>query len=144
MNEPTMETLARRLDPRRRIIGGIVAVAILSASSTNAAECAWVLWEKIEQSYFYRDKKPEFSTSWELISAHPSWKKCLIVQEAVWRSKVDNYKDLSQLKGVKEVQKVYHTAVFVTLKEKKNRFAGNHNFFFYCLPDTIDPRSPKQ
>lgn len=126
---------------RRRIIC-TVAIFMLYAISAFA-ECAWVLWNKHESTYLYRNRAPEFSERWELHKAFATLEECKQIKQKIWEVTANRYEDLSQYKGIEKVDKVPYEAVFITLKESEHLVSGSQSQIFYCLPDTLDPR-PKQ
>jgi len=105
---------------------------LLSLPGKLFAECAWVLWEKTERE---TGKAVDSYTTWELIDAHAEKFTCDHVKEKVWKVRADSYADLNEHTGIRKIQTVPGELVALLLKT-----GGYINYYFYCIPDTIDPR----
>ena len=94
----------------------LAAFCVFVLASTAYAECAWMLWVKVENVNFTPGAVK--SDGWETESAAPTYPKSAELFELIsGRYKVRwTYKDNDSLSAYWE---------------------------FRCLPDTVDPRGPK-
>jgi len=111
------------------ILGSVLLVLTLAASA--GAECAWVLWEKLEL------KTPAPSeASWSLHSASVSRPLCEKALTRLWQVRVETNKPGPLAPGIEE------TTAAPGLVSVRWKQGGGSTTTFYCLPDTIDPRGP--
>ena len=103
------------------LVSLLLAALLLTTAATAYAECAWVLWTKVEIA------AGPGSTDWGIVNANPSRADCLVALETTARG----LKDVVVLGNI--------PAGAFTAVEK----ATSNSYFGKCLPDTVDPRGPK-
>ena len=99
----------------------VIALALLTSTATVSAECAWVLWTRLEIV------TGPGSTDWGIIQASPNRADCLAALEKTYR----DFKESSPIGSIRD-------GAFVSWT--RDRKAAS---FGKCLPDTVDPRGPK-
>jgi hypothetical protein len=111
-----------------RFLVAVFFIAIASAADA-LAECAWVLWTKEESRIVSGVGKFDRSTTWEVASAWPTHRQCLVASDTSYDGLSRN---VIEGEGIKLVPQI---GVFRSFEG-----GGYWNTKLYCLPDTIDPR----
>ena len=94
----------------------LVAFSLLTSAATAYAECAWVLWERIN------------AEPWSLKDGFSDADSCKRALRSGIRKSVSRYPGSEDSGG--------NTAVIA-------KGSGRLTLTFACLPDTVDPRGPK-
>jgi hypothetical protein len=105
----------------------LVTFCLLASAATAYAECAWVLWEEASHQGVTN------VSGWLLRDAHESQPECLKKQSAEIAFR------LSAQGAQYGVRKLFGNTVVVTWPD-----GHTSNWRFLCLPDTVDPRGPKE
>ncbi len=108
----------------------LTTVLLLGSASVALAECAWVLWAKIE------DMKPG-SGVWDIQAGYTGRAECIRERKVISNARVQDWIKRSGQQHVK-VEPVSEDAL--SLLFSKDELA---TVYFICLPDTIDPREKK-
>jgi hypothetical protein len=104
-----------------KIAALLVALAVLALTAASA-ECAWVLWGQSVQG----GKKPE----WPISEAYQDQPAC----EAGMRDIIDLFR-----RSASKMYEIVGESMVIVHQDGKLIIS----FSFSCLPDTVDPRSPK-
>jgi hypothetical protein len=107
----------------------LVVVSLLTSAATAHAECAWVLWEHAGNTGTNRIES-------EAVAAHTTKPEC---DQAV-ATLLATFKPSP---GVVVHKDALNGEVYVT-REKKGEGMWTQSFRYVCLPDTVDPRGPKE
>lgn len=104
----------------RRAMASLVLALMLIAPPSAAAECAWVLWQRLEDPVQNRIGPTAYK--WTFLSASPREQQCAELRSAAYREMEERLK---------------RDRKSVTLGEAFGLVQ------YFCVPDTIDPRGPK-
>jgi hypothetical protein len=134
---------ARRASP-------VVVLLLLASVATASAECAWVLWEKsINPTWVepWRGQRAYWtsSTTWETIGAaptHPGCARLLTQKVEVWTIEL-------RARGNLVIASPDGSDLSSTSREPRKEGEQRppdsyvHSYYYFCFPDTVDPRAPK-
>lgn len=110
-----------------RIASLLVAFYLLAAAATAYAECAWVLWNATNLLSGNTERE------WRMMGAFPTHDAC----QASFRHTVDAY--LAKMRSMESTVTIYGDEIVVSGKYPPPIMQR-----FICLPDTSDPRGPKE
>ena len=128
----------------------VAGLSLLAFAASASAECASVLWSKVE-STTYIPKFSSYSSEWDFLVARSSLATCerdiyTKTNEMAQRVK-ESDSALSKLGvGVKKVATVEVLGNIVSTTWRgpdDGQITGTSSLRYVCLPDTIDPRGPK-
>ncbi len=104
----------------------VTMMLLLGSASVSAAECAWVLWERVETSK---------RVSWEATRAFGKEAQC----------RADQVERIRQLQGIVKDSPNRHVTKdgIRFLKFESGELTGVFFNEALCFPDTIDPREKK-
>lgn len=128
----------------RIAFNALLVLVAIGISEKAIAECAWVLWTKTEVEHIRRTTPSESYTRWDIETAVETKTQCDQIKGRVFQGYADRYKDLGEMKGVDHVRTIPSEAVIVSLKPSEYLVAGTQFYAFFCLPDSIDPRTDKK
>ena len=104
-----------------------LAVLILLAPAATAwAECAWIVWSHATGPNIAGNPVDRY----ELLGAHPTRNDCLKI--------VRGYAEVMKEQGLDASSAGASETGFVTGTQ------GERSMKIFCLPDTVDPRAPKE
>jgi len=100
---------------------------------------AWIIWE---ETTFYG---PKASMQWEIKGSATKFEDCQQERERALTKTMDSLRSLQQrgrdLGGVEDFQRDDDTTIWVNSPPRASLTTSRIRFM--CLPDTVDPRSPK-
>ena len=111
----------------RRMIVLLTTILLLGSATVAGAECAWVLWERVETSK---------RVSWEATRAFGKEAQC----------RADQVERIRQLQGIVKDSPNRHVTKdgIRFLKFESRELTGVFFNEALCFPDTIDPREKKE
>jgi hypothetical protein len=135
-----------------RLIANLVAFSLLASAATAYAECAWVLWS--EEKTLERTKAEQITWTFDR-KVHETRKAC----ESALPKAIDARVEVYQFMGhsvVRPGEEGPGSGLVVVIQppafsrvtagsrgaDGKVEWVTQHNF--YCYPDTVDPRGPKE
>jgi hypothetical protein len=113
-----------------RINAIVLFFIVCGTSSTAFAECAWVVWIKIDLISVISTKLDQ-EIRWEAHSSFEKRAQCLDKQEFLWK---ETEKDAESNPTWKNIRKEFPEKIYA------ERPGGTWVKTFYCLPDSVDPR----
>lgn len=114
----------------------LIGLFIFGYVEVCKAECAWVLWEKKEETIFEKGKPyPNYSVTWEIVYAVPKFEQCLQMLKANLEKRGGYYTKAKSEGGFPGIE-IIVKAEFIML----NGEGYSQTIEFRCFPDTIDPR----
>ncbi len=156
MNEPTMETLARRLDRVERenrwlrqagVVARVVIALVVILPAQVLAECAWVLWEKFEA---VTQRPLHVAQSWSVLSAYESKADCeqalqrKIERSWPWRKDHPNYYRHEYADGYHGEVTRDADSIQERVWPKSGPSTSERTWTYRCFPETIDPREKEE
>ena len=96
---------------------------------------AWVLWEQME---LRSPSKELLEDKWNVYVATETRAECDAALQRAWKVKLDMIKPVAQESGGTIIPAAPGFIIIIT------KDGGQVSSTFRCLPDTIDPRGPKQ
>ncbi len=123
---------------RWQLLVGLL-LAFLFIPQEARAECAWVMWSKVETTQSQKDEFPTFGQWWEIVQALETSEQCDVFMEAYHSRMVRFHEE----KKVWDVMKASPSHISIRRK------GGGPGVFvqswtYFCLPDTVDPREKKE
>ncbi len=122
--------------PRRASL--LVAFSLLASAATAHAECAWVLWE--QTTTWKASPKNVEETQWAPVTAASAQPICESSKANRIRQTVRNTSSASRPKDT--ITPIDDSVMWSW--EEPDGTKGAQLFRFLCLPDTVDPRGPKE
>jgi len=111
----------------------LLFLIVLLSASVASAECAWVLWEEVED--LLPSKQSNLQRTWKIHRADRTLAECESVMRAVWEVRAKQFAPGPDKPGIESTKTVPHSLVGTTFK------SGDVTLWtFRCLPDTVDPR----
>ena len=109
-----------------------------------AAQCGWVVWEKVE-IHTRTAEKDDVARTWELHAASETKDDCEAMLTRLWEFKADEERTAATKPADKgDIDDVTATrgCVSVTYHDKDGQQCWATHAY-YCFPATLDPRGPK-
>lgn len=131
MAYPTI-TIETRMGVRKPLIILIAVLSLFIASEVGAG-CGWVLWE----SYGKIGKEIWVEGSWRIVDSAKDIESCKKKLLKSW----EYNKEIHTGPGNKVYGGISETKANISVVSKKKPIT---TISLLCLPDTIDPRAPKQ
>ena len=119
-------------------LSALIFAGSLALATLAYAEGAWVLWEGI-----LTERSGPHEQSWAVVAAWPTYEACQPMMSRTATDRGQRWRSVPSPPGggtgnAPEV-KVTGNQVAVLIKS-----GGFLNYTYLCLPDTIDPRAPKE
>lgn len=121
----------KSLSAKLGVILAVMIVATLAYGEERKGICGWVLWESQLISV---GGTTGGTVGWEINSAFPNYELCMKQLDTFLAHYATSFKKMPNTKVDLAVNGVIVT---VTGEGGKENF---YQFFYKCLPDTIDPR----
>ena len=121
-----------------RIASLVLAFYLLTSAATAYAECAWVLWE-----WNQPDDNPANAklNGWTPLTVHRTQEVCETVLNLVMQKRD---KDIDRVTGPIPAEKKDRPLKEILTPQALNLSVWLMLKDWRCLPDTVDPRGPKE
>jgi hypothetical protein len=128
---------------RTHVAAVVAMLVLLSWNGTASAECAWVLW--IEHQAWGSATPAGAKHEWEIGKVHDARDRCSVdAKDRVTKLSTDVWKREAEGKSRSHTQVTEDTVSTQFLSRDWTVPTGGTAIRFRCLPDTIDPRAPKE
>ena len=132
-----------------RLATVVSLLCLVSFAASAAAECAWVLWVRLDR------RGAETPDAWTHRGVYPTYSKCWakihqstgISEEGSlgdwmdWMRSRGRYDE--RMRGI-DLENMKGTDIYTSARESGAMvMTAKTTFEYECLPDTLDPRGPK-
>ncbi len=118
----------------------LTVIAVLGSASLAAAECAWVLWTRVDTASASGSR-----TNWEADTAYENFRQCKAGRkEAIKQARRVWDEDVGIEREYVD-EKTGEKQVVIEFQVRPGKRAKHVRTVYYrCLPETIDPRERKK
>ena len=106
-----------------------VALGILALATSASAECAWVLWQRVDS---FDSRGALVSSPTDLGATYTTSAECITAIDGL---------EHRQQRGQAVVMRDAQTRLIAMFRDENQ--AITKSLSFLCTPDTVDPRGPK-
>ena len=116
----------------KKLAGACIIFSLMTISVGEAlADCAWVAWTK-NRLISTSEGRIHDEVTWEVHSAFEKRAQCVDMRERLWKEAA---KDAESTPSFKNLKKHFPDKVSAEVPD------GSWEKAFFCLPESIDPRS---
>jgi hypothetical protein len=95
-----------------------------------SAECAWILWMK-------HDYDAALPGEWTIVRAQATRQDCIVAVQKQFKDAVEQFKAAGLVQAAENMERSAASGSIVFIGQ-------GHSISAKCLPDTVDPRGPKE
>ena len=116
--------------------------SLLAVATSVSAEGAWVLWERTKcDAPMSAIRHPVAPTAWQSVAGFDTRSACWEAENT--RRRQAEHQFLIWRGDRVELAQSMPGEFSITYRDEAERILGTLQYFYTCLPDTIDPRGPK-